>query len=182
MKATIKKKVFVSRFANICLWLAAAVHHSRDRTRTAVVAAVQVGGCVEKSVDVPVSQSVEQIVDESRAAGRDRQRRGADCRCASARVSGKNGGADCHRAKTNKKHKNKNTTRTTTRVAWPASSGPVGPPSKTRNGLLWGPTVWIGMGFSGIFGGPIRKMAPNMGPFFSQFVRPFFGGRKIMSV
>ena len=43
--------------------VAAAVRHSRDRTCTAVDAAVQVGGCVEQNVDAPVSQSVEQIVD-----------------------------------------------------------------------------------------------------------------------
>ena len=42
--------------------LAAAVHHSRDRTIIAVEAAGQVGGCIGQNIDVPVSQSVEQIV------------------------------------------------------------------------------------------------------------------------
>ena len=43
--------------------VAAAVHHSRDRTRTAVDTAVQAGGCVEQNVDAPVSESVEQIIE-----------------------------------------------------------------------------------------------------------------------
>ena len=48
-----------------CASSASAVHHSCDRTRTVVVAAVQLEGCVEQKVDVPVSQSAEQIVDDS---------------------------------------------------------------------------------------------------------------------
>ena len=43
--------------------VAAAVRHGRGRTRTAVDAAVHVGG-IEYNVDVPVSRSVEQIVDD----------------------------------------------------------------------------------------------------------------------
>ena len=42
----------------MCMVVADAVRHIIDRTRTAV------GGCVEENVDVPVSQSVEQIVDD----------------------------------------------------------------------------------------------------------------------
>ena len=41
--------------------VAAADPHNRDSTRTAVV---QVGWCVEENVDVPVSQSAEQILDD----------------------------------------------------------------------------------------------------------------------
>ena len=52
---------------------------------------VQVGGCVEQNVEVPVSQSMKQIVDDPMH----RHHRGADCRCASAREAGRNGAADC---------------------------------------------------------------------------------------
>ena len=45
--------------------VAAPVRHRRDRTRTAIHATVQVAGCVEQNVNVPVSQSVEQVVDDS---------------------------------------------------------------------------------------------------------------------
>ena len=51
----------------LCAWpwqLLFAVHHSRDRSRTAIDAAVHVGGCVGQNVDVPVFQSAEQIVDD----------------------------------------------------------------------------------------------------------------------
>ena len=52
---------------------------------------VQVGGCVEQNVEVPVSQSMTKIVDDPVH----RHRRGADRRCASARESGRNGAAEC---------------------------------------------------------------------------------------
>ena len=62
--------------------VAAAVRRSRDRTTTAVDAAVRVGGCVGGPDHFRGAHC------RFHAAGRDRHRRGADCRCASAPVTG----------------------------------------------------------------------------------------------
>ena len=64
-----------------------AAGRHRDRTKIAVDAAVQVGGCVEQNVDVPVSQGVEQIVADPHRNSRQTPSwtRLSMCQCAGSR-------------------------------------------------------------------------------------------------